>query len=1131
MSKPQTPVNTGKNRLETSANTSINGPSGRSVSFSPEQILHRNYGSLIEHSQTFGQESPHDESELSKSHITSPTDSLSSRRGASFSLRLPSHSNTLPNPRRTARSHSKYSTTPGSYSASFSSERVPWNALRYYHDNLSPTYDESFEDPIALTSPNYDDGVSISGVSISSVIMDDGSLQRRRISLSSEPSRQNLFLEENTPLLNGYNSDSDSERVDTVNQHGYTNSFLSYFHRAKYWMQTNLLTLKHKNIIKCALAYFLASLFTYVPYINEFCGFAQSYNTHLVATVSVFFDPAKSFGGIYEAVFYAIIGGIYGMSVSVSSMLCAVWFNEHNMNTLGHIMSVVLWCGGSMFIVAFSKAKFNKASFNSACSLANIIIFISITREGGPHIRTIEMDLIFQVTKIILIGVLISFLVSVLIWPVSASKQLGNEIGKTLDSFRLLLKLLTKTFLVDDINYTDKSVQSAIESYRGTFTSLREILRQASLEIHNGNMQQKIHLYEEVVESLTRLAQHLGGLRSCCGLQWEIIKDSKDKDKDKTSNNKPGENEESCNLKVLLELIRHVGPPMKSLAYTCKQTLFHLQEQFVETDKSYTNIKPSFTLLRQNLHSALELFEKSQSRALTKLYKQKTAKSYFDDRPNEEVFLIYFFVFNLQEFTRELSYLVDLTDNISRIDASEQKRREGRKWWQFWRYSTWFSRNTFYTDNAKKFPENTHNLFDTIHTPKPKTLPQKIAIKLWQSFSWFRQFEVKYAVKAAVSAAILASPAFIEATRHIYTKYRGEWVCITMMVVMVPTVGGTNLMGVYRILGTLLGCFLAWIIDLQFSDDPVILSIFGFLIALYNIRNSKNTGINEIALYRFIAVGTGVVWGVLVTSYWWPYEARVELRKGLSQLFVNMGWLYKKLVAIYSVQSEVQDESNPNHVSVMIKNRLSISTREFMDMELFLQISLLRLRSLLEQTPNEPRMKGPFPVSTYRQILIGCQNILDKLLSMRIAVTKEEWYSIVRKDFIVPIAEERRELVGNVLLYFYVLAAALRLKTPLPPYLPPAERARRQLLKKIRDLPVVRQRVIEGNDEHYIVYYAYVLVMEDVIRELENLGIIMQELYGCMGGDEFNAFFFDGNEQIGNGGGVGSSENLASSSE
>ncbi|KAF0395344.1 Fusaric acid resistance protein-like-domain-containing protein [Gigaspora margarita] len=1160
MSKTQEPDNTGTNQFEANASTSI---TGRSVSFSPDQLLHRNYGSLADHSQSLGRE--YNESELSQSHDNSRTnkdqndDSLYSRRGTKIPLKLPLGSSTHPGFRKTPRNRASHPITPGSYSASFASEKAPWNVLRHFNDGFS--YDDRYSLYEDITSPNYDDGGSIS-----CVIMDDGSMQKRRVSLTSMYPRQNTIVEEDTPLLDGYDLDSDSECVNTTKQHYYTNRFSSYYHSAKCWLQDNVLTYQNKNIIKCALAYFLASLFTYIPYLNEFCGFDKSYNSHLVATISVFFDPAKTYGGIYEAVFFAIIGGIFGMSISLGSMLCAVWFNEHDMNILGHIMSVVFWCGGAMFIVAFSKAKLNKPSFSSACSLANIIIFISITREGGPYIETVELDMVFTITKIIVIAVIINFLVSVLIWPTSANKKLGDEIVKTISSFRLLLKLLTKTFLVDDINYTDKSVQSAIESYRGTFTSLKESLRLAALEVHNGNMQQKLQLYKEVVESLTRLAQHLGGLRSCCGLQWEIIKD-----KDKVPNHKPGgnDNEEVCDLSILFELIRYVGPHMKSLAFTCKRTLLHIQEQFVEPDKSHTSIAPSFILLKQNLESALELFEKSQTRALTKLYKQKTGKSYFDDRPNEEVFLIYFFVFNLQEFTRELCCLVDLTDNISRIDANEQKRREGRKWWQFWRWFDWVTRDAEKEQTKNKFPENTNNLFDTIQTPKPKTLPQKIAIKLWKSFSWFRQFEVKYAIKAAVSAAILASPAFIDATRDKYIQFRGEWVLITMMVVMVPTVGGTNLMAVYRLLGTILGCALALIIYTLFSNNPVILSLFGFVIALvcfhlmlytkynrigrfglltynlvalykYNLRNSTDTmPIADIAFYRSIAVCTGIIWGLVVTSYWWPYEARAELRKGLSQLFVNMGWLYKKLVSIYSVESEVQEPSNSNHTPVMIKTRISISTKEFMDMELLLQISLLKLRGLLEQTPNEPRLKGPFPVSTYRQILIGCQNILDKLLSMRIAVTKEEWYSVIRRDFISPIAEERRELVGNVLLYFYVLAAALRLKTPLPAYLPPAERARKQLLTKIRDLPVVRQRVIEGNDEHYIVYYAYVLVMEDVIRELENLGGIMQELYGCMGGDEFNTFFSDENEGTsgehndnGDGAGVGNSvENLASLDE
>ena len=52
----------------------------------------------------------------------------------------------------------------------------------------------------------------------------------------------------------------------------------------------------------------------------------------------------------------------------------------------------------------------------------------------------------------------------------------------------------------------------------------------------------------------------------------------------------------------------------------------------------------------------------------------------------------------------------------------------------------------------------------------------------------------------------------------------------------------------------------------------------------------------------------------------------------------------------------------------------------------------------------------------------------------------------VRRDFIVPVNKERREMVGNIILYFSTLASAFRFKAPLPPYLPPAEKARQQLV-------------------------------------------------------------------------------------
>lgn len=62
------------------------------------------------------------------------------------------------------------------------------------------------------------------------------------------------------------------------------------------------------------------------------------------------------------------------------------------------------------------------------------------------------------------------------------------------------------------------------------------------------------------------------------------------------------------------------------------------------------------------------------------------------------------------------------------------------------------------------------------------------------------------------------------------------------------------------------------------------------------------------------------------------------------------------------------------------------------------------------------------------------------------------WYQSVRQDFIVPVNKERREMVGNIMLSFSTLAASFRLKAPLPPYLPPVEKARLRLVSG-RDYP------------------------------------------------------------------------------
>lgn len=181
-------------------------------------------------------------------------------------------------------------------------------------------------------------------------------------------------------------------------------------------------------------------------------------------------------------------------------------------------------------------------------------------------------------------------------------------------------------------------------------------------------------------------------------------------------------------------------------------------------------------------------------------------------------------------------------------------------------------------------------------------------------------------------------------------------------------------------------------------------------------------------------------------------------------------------------------------------------------MELHLQIKLIELQGLLAQTQHEPRLKGPFPVHLYRGILTSLQSILDKLHSMRCVTTREEWYTSVRSDFILPVNKERREMVGNIILYLSTLSSAFRLKAPLPPYLPPAEKSRQALVDAIRKLDVVRNRDVKGSRQ--LLFFAYALTMKGVTAELEWLGRTLQENFGVIGQspEEFEALFFDPEE-------------------
>lgn len=105
---------------------------------------------------------------------------------------------------------------------------------------------------------------------------------------------------------------------------------------------------------------------------------------------------------------------------------------------------------------------------------------------------------------------------------------------KTLDSFATLLGMVTSTFLLEEPirKPSHEKMQRAVENHQSSFTSLKKSLDEARSEWFGilGEQERVLskQAYGDAVDSLTRLAQHLNGLRSGTRLQYELSKAQRD---------------------------------------------------------------------------------------------------------------------------------------------------------------------------------------------------------------------------------------------------------------------------------------------------------------------------------------------------------------------------------------------------------------------------------------------------------------------------------------------------------------------------------------------------------------------------------------------------------------------------
>ncbi|EIW83515.1 hypothetical protein CONPUDRAFT_81418 [Coniophora puteana RWD-64-598 SS2] len=1036
------------------------------------------------------------------------------------------------------------------------------------------------------------------------------------------------------------------------------------------WAKIPTIPVVWRNVLKCIVAYYLASLFTFAPPLSALLsdittlGKDQglpSPSGHMVATIVVYYNPAKTLGGMVESDTFCLITLVYSSIVCLCSVSMYWWFEVRaGWEWLADVL-VILWIGVSWSGLSYMKVWMSKPTFNTAVNMGTIIMSIVIVKAGGPAT-------LLRVCLIVVIGVCITNLVSVILWPQSATRNLQSTMTKTLDSFSTLLEMLTSTFLLEEPAagtshqplQAHEKLQKAVEAHQASFTSLKRILGEAESEWLGGlsgtHRARTRRAYEDAVASLTRLAQHLNGLRSGTRLQFELAKGERDGrimlrrganasmtasvassvvghgGGDRGHDGRSGpervsmmgteDGEEAllqASADMFGDLVDDLGPPMKALTLTCTNSIDRLRDAFASSHTTNPNQAQQAQLMQaqdfqqtiEHIERALFTFESTSNHAVMRIYRRSDLPQVGDsDREgegvnpfmagsadNESIFLVYFFIFTLQEFAGEL---VSLVDAMRRLYACEQSRAARGGFWKRLMPTRLLKRlskarkiprpgdertrrdafqhrlSTFFkapeTHHRKvSFPQFKPHAPNTILTPNRANLPflGRLKRRLWETREKLKGRNIKFAIKNGISLAILASPAFFDRTRPMFLEYRGEWALVSYMAVMSPTIGATNFASFHRFFGTFFAAGIAAGVYTLFAHNAIMLSLCGVVFSTpcfyfivgkpayattgrmvlltynltclytYNIRSRGDytRSVLDIAYHRFVAVTLGLVWAAIVSRFWWPAEARRELSNALGEFCLNIGWLYTRLVAfnsgvsditdLFDADSDTEDDDDaeeahllnasnldhdheagmPDILPKAARVKLSNSIEDFMAMELHLQIKLLELQDLLAQTVHEPRLKGPFPVLMYRSILTSLQSTLDKLHSMRCVTTREEWFTSVRRDFILPVNKERHEMVGNIILYFSTLASAFRLKAPLPPYLPPAEQARQRLVEAIRQLDVVKNR--DAKASRQLLFFAYALTMKGVTQELEFLGRTLQEAFGVIGqtSEEFGALF------------------------
>ncbi|KAG9786157.1 hypothetical protein KCU88_g2278, partial [Aureobasidium melanogenum] len=686
---------------------------------------------------------------------------------------------------------------------------------------------------------------------------------------------------ERSPLLEG---------GEAAGSHGRMSTTTRLAVRSKDYMtrvQNFVVSDTGKGILKCAVAYLLGSLATFVPPLSQLFGRQNS--KHMVATITVYFHPARSLGSMLDALLLAATAFLYIALISLLSMSVTVFFADivHHIEA-GHAIVLVVFLGGGLGLIGWVKLRRNDPLVNIACSLASLGTITVLTKEGAVQAGDYSLTSISQILKMIVAGVIATMLVSVLIFPISARMKLRKNLLDATDCLSDMLAMITSSFLSGDKSELEDSTLSKVsDRHKKLSSSISQCLKEAKYEHYLLGTERQGWIEARLAQCVERISQSIGGLRSAAAMQFVVTEEppfgsalrsdalgisapfwgnslsnsmTKVDDTDllsyfirpssgPTSPSEPPKPSASeapfrTPAQIFELFIENLGPSMRSLAFTLKEILDHFP--FDVSDNFAVAASPKFKL---SLDRALDLYKESRGKALAVVYTQKDMDR---SRPlpvqadwEDAAACCGHFSFTLVEVAESIKEYLIILDELQ-LEVNERPCGRTWNWIKFWHskdeHRDLDSLDPEFAEVIKRTDQLGLQFLDRPLPVSPKhdvpagpvqTSKQRIFRKIYHAASILRDEDIKFAIKVGFGAMLYALPSFLSSTRPAYSHWRGEWGLLSYMLVCSMTIGASNTTGYSRVLGTCLGATLAVVAWEISHQNPIVLAFLGFCMAYW----------------------------------------------------------------------------------------------------------------------------------------------------------------------------------------------------------------------------------------------------------------------------------------------------------